>query len=183
MSDLPTRTRMSAEEFLQLPETNLPCELIDGEVIMAPAPTLRHQTVSIRLASLVERLAEEKGGHAWASPTDVYLDETTIVQPDVLYLAPDTQCEMTEQHVVGGPDLVIEIASPSTVWRDKSQKFDLYEGHGVREYWLVDPLGDVIEVWGRVDEAFQRQGVYTTGQTFTSAVLRVEIDVTPLLKR
>jgi Uma2 family endonuclease len=70
---------------------------------------------------------------------------------------------------------VIEILSPSTARRDRGVKFDVYERHGVREYWLTDPEAQFVEVYRHEGGAFRRQGLYGADEAFPSAVLGIEV--------
>lgn len=163
-------TRMTAAEFFELPESKLPVELIDGEVFMGPAPELGHQdTVGQTYMSLRSLVTE---GKVYFAPVDVYLDEVNIVQPDVLWLSPQSTCVPVEgKYLRGAPDLVVEVFSPGSISRDKKKKFKLYEKHGVREYWMMDPQEQYIEVQRLENGRFVLQGVYEPGDTFESAVL------------
>jgi Uma2 family endonuclease len=78
------QTRMTAAEFLALPETNLPMALIDGEVIMSPSPTAPHQFALFHVAKLIDRLIPN--GRVVIAPMDVHLDEN-VVRPDVMWIA------------------------------------------------------------------------------------------------
>src|SRR4051812_20579571 len=106
---------MTATEFLKLPETNLPVQLLDGEVIRFDASErtqLTHQDTLGNTAILFKLKAKELGGKAYIAPVDVYFDEQNIPQPDVIWLAPDTKCEMVgTQRLSGAPDLIAEILS------------------------------------------------------------------------
>ncbi len=110
-------------------------------------------------------------GEVFISPFEVYLDEYNIPQPDLVWVAADSACQITEMRLIGAPDLVIGILSPSTAKRDKTDKFKLYEKHGSREYWIIDPEYSQIEVWKRGANGFERQGVYGVGDAFESAAL------------
>src|SRR4051812_14161499 len=162
-------TRMTAKAFLELPETNLPTELIDGELIVSPAPIPEHQNVSIELIILLRGLIPN--GKLYHAPIDVYFDEANIVQPDILWVAENGLCFIGDKRLEGAPDLIVEILSPSTARRDKNKKFLLYEKHGVREYWLVDSQAQYIEVWRLEDGKFAPKGVFGPGETFISTVL------------
>jgi Uma2 family endonuclease len=166
------KTRMTATEFLQLPETNLPLQLLDGEVIEMGAPELPHQDIVLNTGVFFKQRAKELGGKAYIAPVDVYFDELNILQPDVMWLAPDTKCQMVGvKRLSGAPDLIAEILSPSTAHIDRKGKFRLYEKHGVREYWLVDPRDQLVEVWQHDDTRFVLLDVYGIGETFTSALI------------
>jgi Uma2 family endonuclease len=108
----------------------------------------------------------------------VYLDDENIPQPDVIWIAPNSKCTIGEKYLIGAPDLVVEVFSPSTALRDKTDKFRLYEKHGVREYWMLDAVAKYIEVWQLENGKFVQKGVYGPGATFTPAVFPGEtIDV------
>jgi len=75
---------------------------------------------------------------------DVVLSEDTILQPDLLYLSKERR-HLAKDRVEGPPDLVIEILSPATDRRDRTEKLDLYAKYGVPEYWLVDPVSQLFQ--------------------------------------
>lgn len=154
-----TQTRMRAAEFLALPESNLPTELIGGEVVMAPAPELRHQDVVLQIGMFLKGAAPE--GTTYVSPVDVHLDENNVVQPDVVWLAPESNCVPVEgKYLRGAPDLVVEVLSPGSTRIDRVDKFRLYEKHGAREYWLVEPTEEYVEVWQLTEGKFAHAGAY-----------------------
>jgi Uma2 family endonuclease len=164
------QTRITAEEFLQMPESQTLTELINGEMIVAPAPELGHQDIVLETAMFVKALA--RTGKVYVAPVDVHFDDGNVVQPDVLWLSPESTCFPVEgKRLVGAPDLIVEVLSPSTALRDKGVKFRLYEQYGVREYWMIDPSARYVEVWRREGEKFSLLGVYGEGETFVSAVL------------
>ena len=162
---------MTATEFFELPETNTLTELIHGEIIMGPSPIPFHQDVSVNTVFILKTLTKLLGGKVYDAPLDVYLDDENVVQPDVMWIAPDSRCVVGETYVEGAPDLVVEILSPSTARHDRVTKFRLYEKYGVREYWIIDPVQRLIEVWILRGEAFQRQNIYGPDETFPSPVL------------
>src|SRR4029450_7478775 len=88
-------------------------------------------------------------GEVFSAPFDVLLDVFDIVVPDLIYLSNERAHFLTEKNLQGAPDLVVEILSPSTKRRDQRLKRDLYERVGVREYWLVDPVGNVVPGYRR----------------------------------
>jgi Uma2 family endonuclease len=168
-TSLSTQT-MTASDYLALPETTQPMELIDGEVIMALAPSDLHQQLITQFVIAIN--AAQQNGSLRVAPIDVQLDKKTVVQPDVMWVGPDTSCKLIDgKYWAGPPDLVIEIFSPGSVRRDKTTKFDLYEKHGVKEYWMVDPHEAYIEVWVLTNDQFVHQGVYGRDDEFSSTVL------------
>src|SRR5215831_11445086 len=100
--------KMTAREFMALPVSNLPHELIHGEEIMSPSPSAKHQRALFRLAKLIERLIPN--GEIIIAPMDVYLDDDNVVQPDILWIAENSKAKWVEdKYVTGAPDLVVEI--------------------------------------------------------------------------
>jgi Uma2 family endonuclease len=167
-------SRISPEAFRQLPESMQPTELIDGEIIVSPTPVTRHQRICGRTFVFLDGLvtANTISGEAMISPMDVWLGDHCL-QPDVFWVSgPDSRCQLGEDgYWYGAPDLVVEVLSPSTAHRDRGVKFRLYEEHGAREYWLIDPDGHYIEIYALKDGKFDRLGAFGKGESFPSHVL------------
>ncbi len=172
--------RVSAAEFDELTaHDERRFELIEGEIIEMAPPKIVHQRLLGRLYRTIDDLKPD--GEVLLAPVEIYLDEYNIPQPDLVWVAASSICKIEELRLVGAPDLVIEILSPSTAKRDKTAKFELYEKHGSREYWMVDPDNRLIEVWKRGANSFERQGVYGIGDQFESAALSGKtVEVTPI---
>ena len=149
---------------------------------MAPSPSFQHQQVSLRLASALFRYVEaHESGTVVAAPMDVRLAEDTVIQPDLMYIASTRDDIISDQHVEGAPDLVVEIFSPSTAHRDVGVKKRLYEQHGVREYWTLDPSTQSVEVHANTESGFVQQArVVETGRVTSTVIDGFEIDVTHL---
>jgi len=177
-----TKTRMTAAEYRQLPETTQPTELIEGEIIVSPAPTNDHQSIVRQFVLLLCSMLPSE--QVMFAPLDVHLDDETVVQPDVFWVSgADSRCRLGDDgYWYGAPDLVIEVLSPGTARRDKAEKFRLYEKYGVREYWLADPDARYAEVWRRAGEAsrFEQQGVYGPDESFESALLGQVVTLAPI---
>jgi Uma2 family endonuclease len=164
----PALKPMTADEYFERPETMQPEQLLDGELIVT-APTSEHQYA---LASLHLLLAPRvPGGRVYLSPTDVWLDELNVTQPDLFWIAENSRSINRKGRFYGPPELVVEILSPSTARYDCVIKFQLYERHGVPEYWIVDLDARTVEVWQLVDALYQRVGIYLPGAALTSPVL------------
>ena len=101
-------------------------------------------------------------GRVFLSPFDVVFSFHDVVEPDLVFVAPDQLDILTDKNVQGAPALVVEILSPSTRKRDERIKHRLYERTGVREYWLVDPELNVITIYRRAaDGSFPRAAELT----------------------
>ena len=165
-----TRTYMTLDEFKSLPESLDHIELIAGELIVSPTPKYKHQNI---VGNLIVELKKLPEGKAVISPMDVYLDDENVVQPDVFWVSgADSLCKLgADGYWHGAPDLVVEILSPSTAKRDHGVKFELYEKFGTREYWLIDPDAEFVEVFRRKQDAFVRYGVFGHDDSFALGVL------------
>lgn len=125
-----------------------PYQLIEGELVMTPAPLTKHQRVSRNLElELFVWLKKNRIGEIFDAPTDVELDEKNIVQPDLVVIKRERADIIGEKRIVGAPDLIVEILSPDNAYNDLKRKFRLYERCGVMEYWIVDPEFETVEIY------------------------------------
>lgn len=125
-------------------------ELINGEIVARNSPTWEHQQVVTNLIYWIKsHLMATKIGKVLAAPLDVVLDDRNAPQPDVLFIRTDRLfiLDNRDKVVHGAPDLVVEVLSPTSIRRDRSVKMKIYEQFAVREYWLVDPKNQSIEVY------------------------------------
>lgn len=129
-------------------------EIIDGiPYNMSPAPSTKHQQVSMNLSFQLMNFFKGKNCQVFAAPFDVRLfsegkkdDEVfDVVQPDISVIC-DTN-KLDDQGCIGSPDFIIEILSPSSVKMDKMVKRNLYEKANVKEYWIVDILNKLVEIY------------------------------------
>ena len=137
------------QDVQQMPDDGNRYEAIEGDLYVTPAPTFRHQRVSWRLGKALDRLLEEPGhGVVVQAPFGVEFPATGEgIQPDLLFVSEARRGIISNAWISGAPDLVVEILSPSTASRDRGLKLRLYERQGVREYWIVDPDENVVDVW------------------------------------
>ncbi|SRR5690606_4505939 len=143
------------EDFAALPEGTL-AQLVDGDLIVSPAPNLRHQSSVARLSARLLVYVEEHGlGAVFESPVDVRLAPHQVVQPDIVFVASERLGLLGTQEIEGAPDLVVEVLSPSTGTYDLTRKRRLYEEHGVREYWIVDPDEETVEVLALTESGYE----------------------------
>jgi Uma2 family endonuclease len=173
------KIRISAEEFYELEayKNDELIQLIDGEVVTSVPPIPGHQEIVIACIVFFSVVAKAKAGKVYTAPIEVYLDEENIFEPDVLYIKPDSKCKVEAKRLNGAPNLVVEVLSPSTAKYDKQQKYEAYEKHGVEEYWIIDPVHEILEVWTGKDAKFTRQGAFSKTDSFQSLVLGEKIEV------
>ena len=147
-------------------------ELIDGELILIPSPNQAHQTSSISLGSAMHIFSKANGlGIVLLAPFDVLLSDTDVVQPDIMFVSREREEIITYANIRGAADLVVEILSPSSVSRDWGAKMALYAEHGVKEYWIVDPMRRVVWLMLLRGDILEVAGTYGVGDTVSSSAL------------
>jgi Uma2 family endonuclease len=148
MATHPARRGWSYAEFARLPDDGNRYEIIDGELFVTPSPDPVHTRIAFNLASLLERfVAEHNLGWVTPAPVDVLLGEGDYVQPDVVFVRREHRVEITDRGIEVPPDLVVEVLSPSTAFRDRGLKRERYARFGVPEYWIIDPEARRVEVY------------------------------------
>ena len=154
--------KLTYEDYCAAPADNR-YELLGGELIMVPAPNIKHQTVQVKLTTRLGLFIEGRAlGTLLTAPCDVFLSDSNVVQPDLLFVSREREHLLSDgEKVRGAPDLVIEILSPSTADKDRGSKRELYGRHGVAEYWLVDPIAETVSIHR------QRGGVLAATDTFS----------------
>ncbi len=141
-----TRAILTYEDYAALPADGRRCELHDGELSVTPAPSPLHQRVARNLLlSLQVHVRDRRLGEILSAPIDLILSKTTVVQPDLLFLAPGDGGAVTARGIEAPPTLVVEILSPGTAHADRDVKRRLYARHRIAHYWIVDPDGRRIE--------------------------------------
>ncbi len=155
-------------------------EVVDGVLYMTPAPSIAHQKAVARFVYYLMSYAEFSGlGDVLVAPCDVELAPNVIVQPDALVVLKNHRERITKTHIVGAPDVVVEVSSPGTATYDRRSKYDLYARAGVQEYWLVDPVAQVVEVLSLEDGEYQSLGVFEGQSTIASKIVS-EISAVPV---
>ena len=123
-------------------------ELINGYIMKKSAPRPEHQRISMKLSrAIANYLFDNRIGEIFAAPIDVFLDKINAVQPDLIFIASANQEKITTDGIIGIPDLVIEIISPTSVIRDRVDKKNLYERLNIQEYWIIDPQYQDVEIY------------------------------------
>ena len=164
--------KLTYEDYCAAPADNR-YELLDGDLMMVPAPNIKHQRVQLHLATRLDLFIEERAlGTLLTAPSDVMLSETDVVQPDLLFVSRQREHLLRDgQKVQGAPDLVIEILSPSTADRDRGKKLALYGRHGVTEYWLVDPIAETVQIHRLQGEVLVPTRTFGREETLRSPLL------------
>ncbi|MDN5311770.1 MAG: hypothetical protein PWQ68_743 [Thermoanaerobacteraceae bacterium] len=152
--NIPSKEFYTYEDYAKLPE-DAPYQLIGGKLIMTPSPTPSHQYISSRIEKrLIDFVEKSNLGLVFHAPLDVYLEEKETYQPDIIYISKE-RLNIIEDRIKGAPDLVMEILSPSTAYYDLRRKARIYAKHGVKEYWVVDPMEKSVEIYKNNDGTFE----------------------------
>jgi Uma2 family endonuclease len=157
------------QEYVLLPDDGKRHELIEGDFYVTPAPGTGHQTISGRLFRFLASQLEDPGvARVFAAPTDVLVEESTCVQPDLVVVRSGGQARITPRAIEGVPDLVIEILSPSSLSNDRLLKRNAYARLGIPEFWLVDPKGIVTVLRSEEKGRYDLEARFDRSMTLTS---------------
>ncbi len=179
-------TQYTYADYLRLPADER-YEIINGKLRkMSPSPSFTHQEISGDLFFLLKMaLSQSKPEKCKivSAPIDVILTDKgeeldkakNIIQPDIVVVCDEDK--ITNQGIVGAPDFIIEVVSPSSIKIDTIEKFKLYERYGVKEYWIVFPSEKVIQAFLHNGSNFELKDVYTQQDKARSYILGVEFDM------
>lgn len=162
------QTGLTYEDLLAFPEDNFRRELIDGELIVTPAPSGRHQDAVLELGARFLAHCKEHGGKVYVAPRDVFFTDRNVVEPDVLFVRPENLDRVEDRFVRSAPDVVVEVSSPSTRRLELVRKLELYQRFAVPEYWYVDLDADRIEVYRLVGGRYGSPELFGRGEALSS---------------
>jgi Uma2 family endonuclease len=148
MEPMPSRVVLTYRDFEVLPADGRRYELHEGELSVTVAPGTRHQRLVGRLFMLLQEYVDAHGlGEVFVSPIDCVLSDTTILEPDLVFVESGRASIVSARGIEGPPTLAIEILSPSTFQLDRGPKLQLYARYGVPYYWIVDPEARGVEAY------------------------------------
>ena len=148
-----TLQRWTAAQVRELPNDGPRYEVVDGELLVTPAPSFDHQQAVLELVTTLQAYLSGAGaGHAVLSPADIELDPNTLVQPDVFVVPLESGRRPKGWTDIRGLLLAIEMLSPSTARADRTVKRRRYQRAGIPEYWIVDLDARLLERWRPGDE-------------------------------
>lgn len=170
------------EDYRNFPE-NFRCEIIGGEIYdMTPAPSITHQDVVREITGRLWLYLRESASpcRAYNAPTDVVFSKENIVQPDILIVCDPTKIK--RKGIFGAPDVIFEVISTGTEIKDRKTKRDLFERHGVKEYFLVHPEQKFVEKYTLDTHAlkYSKPDLYEEKDTFRIDTVGLEILVQDL---
>lgn len=160
---------LSRDDYRLMPETGPRYQLIEGELVMAPAPDRYHQEISGNLEFILRTYLQKRPlGKLYDAPFDVFLGEHNVFQPDIAFFAKNRLSVLTDAGAEGAPTFVVEILSPKTAKIDRQSKRKIYAASGVEELWIVDPKQKTIEVFFLQQDAEHPAAVHREKDSITS---------------
>jgi len=160
------------EDYLKTPD-DVRYELIQGDLLMTPSPVTKHQRILRKIGFMLEQhVTQNDLGEIFLAPYDVYFDDENVVQPDILFISRERLNLIGEKNMQGPPDLVIEILSESTAYRDLIQKKKLYARYCVKEYWIVIPEEESVGIYIIKNDIFTLHKNFGKDETLESPLLK-----------
>jgi Uma2 family endonuclease len=168
----PQQVLFTAQDYKNLPETGPRYQLVDGNLIVAPAPNRYHQDISRNLEFILcAYLKKHPIGKMYHAPFDVYLDEHNVFQPDILFVSKERAGILTDQGAEGAPELIVEILSPSTAQLDLDRKKKVYAQHRVIELWIIVPETRQVQIYRLQEHPGRPSAIYERADVFESILL------------
>ena len=147
------------DEYARLPDDGNRYEVVDGEVLVTPAPSTRHQHVLLTLSVALRLYVQREGIGVVLPDVDLLFVEGQFLRPDLLYVPNEARSGITTRGVEQPPGLVVEVLSPASGTVDLVKKPRRYRDFGVPEYWVVDPAERVVRVWRFAEGASDAEAV------------------------
>ena len=137
------------DQYYEMVDESERADLLDGKIIRDSPAVPKHGRTITWVTKLIGYLAEEHDlGEVFGTTTTVRLTKYQGPEPDVFFIRKDRQgIIVDEKYIDGPPDLCVEVISKSSRKIDRGRKFVLYADHGVREYWIIDPIRDTVEFY------------------------------------
>jgi Uma2 family endonuclease len=142
------RAVLTYADFAALPNDGNRYELLDGELFVTPSPAPRHQIILANLVRALDGYVQSRRlGMVLFAPLDVIFADTSVAEPDLVYLDNTRTSLISHRGIEGAPALLAEVLSPSTSRTDRRVKFALYARYQVPFYWIVDPEARTLEAY------------------------------------
>lgn len=180
MASASPQIRFTYQDLLLREPDHYRHELFEGVHHMSPSPSILHQRLVKKLLRFLSDYVETDDlGEVFVSPVDVVFDEFNVCIPDISYVQKSRMSIVTEKRIDGAPDLMIEIISPSTEKVDRELKYKRYMFFGVKEYWLVDPVEQSIEIFDLAQDKCLIK-ISTEGQISSMLLPGLQLDIADL---
>ncbi len=173
---VPADVPLTYEDLQSFPEDGRRYELIDGTLVVTPAPGVAHQVVVAALCRVLFEARPRRGTAVVPAPLDFVPDPATVLEPDVLVLDAD---EVDQSRLTRTPQLVVEVLSPSSRSQDLGSKLIAYAKAGVPAYWVIDPEPPVELRAFRLEGTEYREVARVAGDEVFEAMVPLPVTVVP----
>jgi Uma2 family endonuclease len=164
-------TKFTYEDLQHIPPDRNRYEIVEGELFVTPAPKTLHQRIVSNLhGQLWQHIRKHRLGELFVAPYDVVLAESTVLEPDILFVNRSRLHLIGEKNLPGPPDLVVEVLSESSQRLDREIKPKQYALYGVPEFWRIDPEGKTVEVFRLAEGAYELVASLGFGDTLISSL-------------
>ncbi|MEQ1743815.1 MAG: Uma2 family endonuclease [Saprospiraceae bacterium] len=183
-ASLPETGTLTYDDYVALtPPDSGDFELLDGYLIFMATPTPDHQDAVTELCARMRLFASSrKLGKVFSAPLDVVFTPHDTLQPDILFIPAEGLHIIGDKKIEGAPDLVVEVLSDSNKPKEQRYKKEIYESHGVREYWLINLEKATVTVYQNRSGELVTAGVFKKNDLVSSDVLPgFEVRVSDLL--
>jgi len=168
----PGQGQWTYTDYAALPEDGRRYEILNGVLYMTPSPSWSHQEVVGAFYRYLYTYVTSTGlGGVFVAPIDVELAPEDVFQPDVVVLLKASREKLMGRHIVGAPDLVVEVVSPGSATMDRHDKYVVYAQAGISEYWIAEPGTQTVEVLVLKGQRYHSQGVFQEKATLPSQIL------------
>ena len=168
----PPQGSWTYDDYAALPDDGNRYEIVNGVLIMTPAPSPEHQDIVGEIFSALRTHIKLAGlGRVFTGPIDVDLGPKNVYQPDLVVVLNTHLDRVAEKKIIGAPDLVVEVASPSTAAYDRLTKYEKYAHAGIREYWMVKPKSRSVELLVLEGREYRSLGIFRGEQTLPSRIV------------
>lgn len=166
-TDLIKESNLTYDDYASIDDGNR-YELVNGQLeLMSPAPTVTHQMISFQMQKDIAKSCESDY-IILNAPIDVILANNEVRQPDLLLIHRERMNIINNRGIIGPPDLVVEILSPSTLKRDKIDKLNTYANFHIPEYWIVEPKTGILEQYSLHEEQYDLVNIFQKDEQVTS---------------
>lgn len=160
------------DDYAALPYDGQRYEIVNGVLLMTPAPTPEHQSIATRMAYYLFPHIDLAGiGKLFTAPIDVDLGPKNVYQPDLIIVLNAHMYRVDEKKIIGAPDLAVEVASPNTAFYNRIIKYEKYADGGVQEYWIANIEAKTIQVLVLESGEYRSLGIFRGEQTLPSRIV------------
>lgn len=164
--------KVTFRDLQRWPDDGRRYELYDGEVVVVPAPFPRHQIALLELEDHLRHYVRQHGGIVLVAPIDIVFNQTNVLQPDIVIFGVARRHHVKLDNAIRvPPDVAVEVLSEGTASNDRGRKLKAFERFGVAEYWIVDPVKELVEVRRLGQHHYEAAATARRGDNFESVIL------------